>query len=396
MNTVNRRYFLKTSGLGLLPGVLTALPAIANGEHKQSPPADDLYVKFFYDGEFFDGSAYWQQLQQLDKKQPIEADRYGQGGAVAELEKRFAAITGKEMAIYMPTGTMANQLAIVTLSGEAAKVFVQDTSHVYRDEADAAQTVFNKRLMPLAKNETFFTAAALQQAIENLDQEEVFKSGVGCVSVENPVRRSDGRMVPVEEIKKISAYCRSKNIKLHLDGARIYIASAWSGISVKEYASYFDTVYISMYKYLGASGGAILCGDKAVIEKMPHLVKVHGGNMFGNWLNAAMVLHRLEGVEERWQEAIGRSKEIFASLNQLPGIKITALDGGTNIYSMKFSKEIDIQKLAGNLSDKYFIRIPRRAADANGEMKISVNETWLYRDAKYIVDAFKEGLKAAG
>ena len=161
-------------------------------------------------------------------------------------------------------------------------------------KADAAQSIFNKRLMPLAKNQTFFTADELKKAIENLDNEEVFKSGLGCVSIENPVRRTDGRMIPIDEIKKISEYCRSKNIKLHLDGARIYMASAWSGISIKEYASYFDTIYISLYKYLGASGGAILCGDKTLIEKMPHMIKIHGGNMFGNWLNAAMII--LKGV----------------------------------------------------------------------------------------------------
>ena len=137
----------------------------------------------------------------------------------------------------------------------------------------------------------------------------------------------DERMVPIDEIKKISEYCRSNNIKLHLDGARIYMASAWSGVSVKEYAGYFDTVYISLYKYLGASGGAILCGDKVVIDKMPHLVKIHGGNMFGNWLNAAMALHRLEGVEERLNDAIKRSKEIFSSLNQIPGFKISGIRG---------------------------------------------------------------------
>lgn len=102
----------------------------------------------------------------------------------------------------MPSGTMANQLAIAVLSDENTKVFVQDTSHVYRDEADAAQSVFNKRLMPLAKNETYFTLEILKQAIENPGNEEVFKSGIGCVSIENPVRRTDERMVPIEEIKR--------------------------------------------------------------------------------------------------------------------------------------------------------------------------------------------------
>jgi threonine aldolase len=286
---------------------------------------------------------------------------------------------------------MANQFAIAMLSAENTKVFVQDTSHVYRDEADAAQSVFNKRLMPLAKNQTYFTADELKKAIEGLDSEEVFKSGIGCVSIENPVRRTDGRMIPIEEIKKISEYCRSKNLKLHLDGARLYMASAWSGVSIKEYSSYFDTIYISLYKYLGASGGAILCGEKSLIEKMPHMIKIHGGNMFGNWLNAAMASYKLDTINEKLQEAIQRSKEIFSALGQV-GIKVSALDGGTNIYSVKFPSGINGQKFGETLNN-YFIRMPR--PDANGDGKISVNETLLYREPKYIIDAIKDSLNKA-
>jgi len=390
--SVNRRNFLKASGLSLLPAVLPAAPVLANNVNKKLIAANEPVVKLFGDGEFYDGLPYLEQLQAANSKQQIKVDRYGSGGAVEELEKKFEAITGKEKAIYMPSGTMANQLAIAMLSGENTKVFVQDTSHVYRDEADAAQSIFNKRLMPLAKNQTFFTADELKKAIENLDSEEVFKSGLGCVSIENPVRRTDGRMIPIDELKKISEYCRSKNIKLHLDGARIYMASAWSGVSIKEYASYFDTVYISLYKYLGASGGAILCGEKSLIEKMPHMIKIHGGNMFGNWLNAAMASYKLEGIEERLQEAIKRSKEIFASLNQIPGIKISPLDGGTNIYSMTFPNGIQGQKFGESLNG-YFIRMPR--PNENNEAKISVNETLLYREPKYIIDAIKDSINKA-
>jgi len=365
---------------------------LASDPGKEDTPATEPIVKFFGDGELYDGLSYFEQLQLANTKQPVRVDRYGSGGAVEELEKKFQAITGKEKAIYMPSGTMANQFAIAVLSDENTKVFVQDTSHVYRDEADAAQSVFNKRLMPLAKNQTYFTTDELKKAIENLDNEEVFKSGIGCVSIENPVRRNDGRMIPIEEIKNISEYCRSKNIKLHLDGARLYMASAWSGVSIKEYSDYFDTVYISLYKYLGASGGAILCGEKSVIDKMPHLIKIHGGNMFGNWLNAAMASYKLDTIEEKLKEAIKRSKEIFGALNQIPGMKISALDGGTNIYSMKFPPALNGQKFAETING-YFIRLPRPAE--NGEAKISVNETLLYREPKYIIDAIKDALNKA-
>lgn len=338
----------------------------------------------------FEPGDYIMELQKIQAVRAIERDRYGTGGVVEALEKRFAEITGKERAIFMPSGTLANQLAIAVLSGDNTKVFVQDTSHVYRDEADAAQSVFQKRLMPLAKGATYFTAQELKDANESLPGEEVFKTGVGAVSIENPVRRTDGRMVPIEEIQKISTYCRSNNIKLHLDGARIYMASAWSGIPVREYASFFDTVYISLYKYLGASGGAILCGDKPVIDKMPHLIKVHGGTMYGNWTNAAMALHRLQGLETRLKDAVTRGKEIFAELNKLPGIKINALTGGTNIYSLELSGKIDGKKLQENLNKEFNIRMPR--PNDKNQAWITVNETLLYKDAGYVINAFKKSI----
>ena len=139
------------------------------------------------------------------------------GGVVQALEKKFCEITGKEQAVFMPSGTMANQLAIATLSGTNSKVFVQDESHVYRDEADAAQTIFNKRLMGLSKGEPYFTAAQLQAAVESLQKDEVFPTGIGAVSIENPVRRMNGRMVPFDELQKISAYCRAQKIPLHME-----------------------------------------------------------------------------------------------------------------------------------------------------------------------------------
>lgn len=390
MPFANRRNFLKFSGLSLLPAILPASNILAHTNKTVPFFADEPVIKLFGDGEMFEPAAYLQLLNKINTTAPIEKDRYGDGGAVAALEKEFEKISGKEKAIFMPSGTMANQLAIAVLSGSNTKVFVQDTSHVYRDEADAAQSVFQKRLMPLAKDEPFFTAALLQQAVETLGQQEVFNSGIGAVSIENPVRRADGRMIPIAEIKKISEYCRANNIKLHLDGARIYMAAAWSGISIKEYAAYFDTIYISLYKYLGAAGGAILCGDKKVIDTMPHLIKIHGGSMYGNWANAAMALHRLEGLETRLQNAVTRASILFAALNKISGVSITALNNGTNIYQMQLANNIDVKKMQSALRTNFNIRMPM--PDAGNKALITVNETLLYRDVEFVVEAFKKSV----
>jgi len=389
MKNVNRRYFLKLSGLTALPAVLPAVSIANNFDPKPSVP-EELIVKFFGDGEMYSPGAYLDKLHTLQATQPIEPDFYGDGGAVAALQQKMETLTGKEKAIFMPTGTMANQLAIAALSGENTKVFLQDTSHVYRDEADAAQSIFNKRLMPLAKDKAYFTADELKNAIDSLQQQEVFGSGIGAVSIENPVRRAKGCFVPIEEIRKISTYCRNNGIKLHLDGARIYLASAWSGVSIKEYASYFDTIYISLYKYLGASAGAVLCGDKQLIDKMPHLIKIHGGTMFGNWANASMASHRMDGMETLLQNARKKADEVFAGLNQIKGISVTPLQEGTNIYDLSLDKAIDGKKLQAKLNTDFKIRIPRPSNENKGTL--SVNETILYQNTAYIVDAFKRSI----
>ena len=391
MSSVSRRKFLKASGVVILPAFVPSIATAAN--HNTQSPSEDPIIKFFYDGEDFSPSMYIDELQKINNKEKIQRDIYAQGGSVTELEKKFSEITGKEKAIYMPTGTMANQLAIAVLSGDNTKVFVQDESHVYRDEADAAQSVFQKRLVPLAKGRTWFAATELEQAVDALKEEEAFASGIGAVSIENPVRRMKGRMVPLEEIKKISAFCRRNQIKLHLDGARIFMASAWSGVSIKEYASYFDTVYISLYKYLGASGGAILCGDKTVIDQMPHLIKIHGGNMFGNWTSAAMALHRLDGIEKRLQESIKQAGTLFTVLNKTQFINISTLDGGTNIYPVEFTKEVDGKKVQALLDKQFNIRIV--PPNEKNQTQFTVNETILYRNVDHITDAFKQVMAAA-
>jgi threonine aldolase len=391
MTAFNRRSFLKTSGAGILPALIPFSAAFAGDTKSTIAPAPDVsVVNLWADGLVFNPAEYLAELQKANTLLPIKADRYGKGGAVEALEKKFAEITGKEKAIYVPSGTMANQLAISVLSGENTKIFVQDTSHVYRDEADAAQSVFQKRLMPLAKGETYFTAQQLQTAIDNLKDEEVFKTGVGAVSIENPVRRKDGGVVPLDEIKKISTYCRANNIKMHLDGARIYIAAAWTNKPVKEYAAYFDTVYISLYKYLGAGGGAMLCGPADIIDKIPHLIKIHGGSIYQNWTNAAMALYRLEGIEQRFQNAIARSKELFAAINAIPGLSIKSIEGGSNIYTLTLKKEIDGKKLSDKLFDNF--KIDTNYPNEKNEIHLTVNETIVNQTVEYIAEAFKKSI----
>ncbi|MET0244421.1 MAG: aminotransferase class I/II-fold pyridoxal phosphate-dependent enzyme [Flavitalea sp.] len=395
----DRRSFIRKSGLALLPGLLPmagftsiirdpdiSVPLAGTGKNADLPP---VTVNFVSDGEILSPSQQIAKLSEIDKKSAISADSYNEGGVVAALEKEFEKITGKPKAIYLPTGTMANQLAIAALSANGSKIFVQETSHVFRDEADAAQTVHGKRLIPLAKGKTGFTAEELAEAVEYYYNGEVFKTGDVTVSIENPVRRTDGGQIPFEELKKISAYCRSKNIKLHLDGARLFLASGYSGVSIKEYATLFDTVYISLYKYFGAAGGAILCGDNDLIAKMPHLVKVFGGTMYQSWPQAAMALNTLNGFEARFKASIQKADKLFTELNKLPQIKINPHPNGSNLFTGTVTEKVSTRKLSETLR-KYGVLFSGFMRE--GKLRIAVNESILKISNEDLLKAFAEGL----
>ena len=392
----NRRDFLKKWSLStaplLLPGLgLNPLPVTRPKE--LATTASKAPVNFLFDGLFFSPAEYLEKLGEINRQQPIEQDIYMNGGATQQLEEAFAALTGKEKAIYLPTGTMANQLAIKLLNGENTKVIVPENAHVFRDEADAAQSVHNKRLIPVGRGKPHFDLADLEEAIAYLEEGEVFKSGLGTVVIECPVRRADGRAVPIEEIKEISAYCRQNGYKLHLDGARLHLASAYTKVPISEYASYFDTVYISLYKYLQAAGGAILCGEASLIDQIPHQIKIHGGTMFQSWLNTSMALHYLTGIEDRLEKTITAANELLATLSQSSSVSISKPENGTNIYHMKVGQDIDTKRLASFLQQEHHIRI--RPADGQGNIRLAINESILNQGIPALIDAWKRGMEIA-
>ena len=386
---MDRRKFIKNSGLLPLPFLVptVANTPFSNVETEETPEM----VNFVTDGKLGNPTHYINTLQKINAIEGIKGDFYGNGGVVTQLEQKFAQLTNKEKAIYLPTGTMANQLALKLLSGKNTKVFVQENSHVYRDEADASQSVHHKRLIPIAKGKDGLTLEDLKSAIAYLDKGEVFKSGIGAISIESPVRRSNGKVVAIEEIAKIANYCKEKGYKLHLDGARIHWASAYYSFQIPTYTQYFDTVYISLYKYLGAAGGAILAGDKELIDQVPHLIKIHGGTVFQNWTNAAVALFNLENINKQLKKTIQKFTELTEQVNKVPGLQINTIPQGTNVYELQLTDNIDLNKFRSELLEKHQILISQK--NEKGSINLIINESILSRPNDALIKAFKEAAK---
>ncbi len=152
----SRRDFIKQSGLiGAVS--LVGLPSI--GYSKPSNSKEMPYVNFTRDGLDFSPADYAKKLSEIAKEKGIEPDSYSNNGVVKELEKKMAAALGKEAAVYMPTGTLANHIAIRKLAGGNSRVLVQAESHLYNDSGDMAQVLSNLSLVPLGEGQTNFTLA---------------------------------------------------------------------------------------------------------------------------------------------------------------------------------------------------------------------------------------------
>lgn len=313
----------------------------------------------------------------LSKLAP-SSDIYMKGGAVEELEQRFAKALGKEKALFFATGTLANHVAVRLLAGERKHVLVQEESHLYRDEGDCAQALSGLNLVPMAAGRATIQAAEIVEAVENAGSPP-YPVPVGAISIESPVRRMAGRSFDFEEMKKISAYAREKKIGMHLDGARMYLASAYTGISPARYSALFDTVYVSMYKYFNAPFGAILTGSAALIDAATILRHQFGGGMLHAWQSAAIALHFSDGFEERYQKAVQRGNELLKLLEQR-NVKVHRLEAGTNIFQVEFPKALgaDFQK---RLADRGIVM---SRPPAQGPMNLMVNETILRRPAEEI------------
>jgi threonine aldolase len=346
-------------------------------------PSEPQRVYATGDGVPLTPAEYAQLLTKLASDSIV--DDYSRGGIVEKLEAQVAATLGKEAAVWLPTGTLANHLAVRLLAGPKRRVIVQAESHLYNDCGDCAQTLSGLTLLPLAPGQATFTLDQVEQA-SNTSLLGRVVTPVGAVQIESPVRRRSGERFDFGEMKKISAWARERHIGLHLDGARIFLESEYTNRPVREYAALFDTVYISMYKYFNASSGAILAGPKALLADLYHTRRMFGGGLHQVWPFAAVALHYMDGFEARLRKGVETSERVIAALLG-DGFEIERIPNGTNIFRMRVGS-VNSPVYQGRLElAGISVRPP-----ASPWLTLQVNETWGRADAAEIAARFRKAL----
>jgi threonine aldolase len=382
MNHLSRRGFVGALGGAIGAGCLPYVPLAASASVEP-----DRVVHTSGDGIGISPREYAALLNRLCEGREVSADNYLLGGEVDAFERHWATLLGKEAAVFMPSGTLANQLALRVLAGSKRRVIVPEVSHIYNDTGDACQTLSGLTLMPLAPGRATFTAADVEAVLTRTAGGRV-AADVGAIVIESPIRRLSGQMFDWEEMKRISAFARQKGIAMHLDGARLFMASAYTGISPAEYAAHFDTVYVSLWKYFNCGIGAILAGPKRILDGMFHVRRMFGGNLAVGWNAALVARHFMDGFEGRLKNAVQNSEAFYAAMAKNPRVAIERIPNGTNLTRVTF-KGVSPAEVGKRLAGR---GIAMSGPAAPGTITFGVNETWNRMPAADLIRAFEQSL----
>jgi threonine aldolase len=386
--TINRRRFIELGALGSALGAGRPDVAFASQATRSTGEADDRKVFLTGDGLNLTPAQYTRLLTRLVDERGIAPDNYVLGGLVDELELQFARVLGKERAVFMPTGTLANQLAVRVLAGGASRAVVQAESHLYMDSGDCVQTLSNITLMPLASGRATFTADELARLLDETHGGRVVKR-VAAIQIETPVRRKQGEVFNPRDMAAVVAVARREGIKLHLDGARLFLEAGYSGKRITDYTAPFDTVYVSLYKYFNAAAGAILAGPHALLDDIYHTRRMYGGGLNQAWPYAAVALHYLDGFQERFARAIKVSEDFIRALKRVDGVAVEPVPSGTNLFRLRVLRT-DAATLRTRLGARGIVLAN---PSAEGTFLVGVNESWNRTTGAELADAFTRDMR---
>ena len=245
-------------------------------------------------------------------------DVYKQDPTVIELEKRVAALFGKEAALFFPSGTMANQTAIKLHTQPGEQVICDKYAHIYHYEGGGASFNSGVSCCLVDGHRGMITADLVKNAIN--DPEFYHAPLTSLVSIENTTNKGGGACYDIQTLQDIKQVCLEHNLKYHLDGARLWNALVAKKQHPKQFGELFDTISVCLSKGLGAPIGSVLLGTKADMKRALRIRKIFGGGMRQSGYLAAAGLYALQNNITRLEIDHRRAKELGALLKEMPWV----------------------------------------------------------------------------
>lgn len=275
-------------------------------------------------------------------------DVFGEDPSINELEQLASELFGMEAGIFCPSGTMTNQIAIKCHTQPGDEVICDETAHVYMYEGGGIAFNSGSSVKLLPGNLGRITA---EQVLTVINPDDPHRPHSSLVCLENTSNRGGGSCYDFEEVKRIYKVCKEKNLRFHLDGARLFNALIAKNETPKQYGELFDSISICLSKSLGCPVGSVLLGKKDLIKKARRVRKVFGGGMRQAGFLAAAGIYALKNNIERLAEDHAHAKQIAAAIAKKDFVKMV-LPVETNIIIFELNENIAAPALVEKLKEK--------------------------------------------
>ncbi len=259
---------------------------------------------------------------------PVGDDVFGEDPTVNLLQNKMADIFGKEAALFVSSGTMGNQLCLRTHTEPGDEVICDYYSHIFNYESGAAGNLSQVQLHPLHGEHGILTVDQIRDAVRG---KPYWNPWTKLIELENTGNKAGGTIYPIERIKEISEFAKSRNLKMHLDGARIWNAHIATGVSLHEYGKHFDSLSVCFSKGLGAPVGSVILGTKDFILKAHRFRKMWGGGMRQIGGLAAACLFAYENNLSGLKQDHDHAGKIAGLLNSMKGFSVDLKTVQSNI-----------------------------------------------------------------
>jgi threonine aldolase len=271
-------------------------------------------------------------MRQAMAEAVVGDDVFGDDPTVQELERRAADLFGKQAGLFVPTGTMANLVAATVHTQPGQEVFVESLSHAYNNEVGGLARFAGVVTRTLVGDRG---AIDPDEVARYARPGDLHQPRTGLLMVENTHNFWGGRVIPLEHVARLREVCQAKDVRLHLDGARIFNACTASGTEPRQWGELCDSIYFCLSKGLGAPIGSVLMGSQAFVDEARLVRKVLGGGMRQVGVLAAAGLVALEQGPGRLHEDHAHAKQLAEGLVAIPGAVVDPASCDTNILFVR-------------------------------------------------------------
>lgn len=276
-----------------------------------------------------------QAMLQAMMAAPLGDDVLGDDPTVTALEQKSAEMFGMEAAMFVPSGTMGNQIAIACHTKRGDSILAEQEAHILYYEVGAPGVISQVVTFTLPSDKGAMDPSEVEK---RLLTRSLHTPGTSLVCVENTHNRAGGTVIPMAHLAAYRQIADRKGVSLHLDGARVFNAAVAQGVPVREIAQHFDSVSFCLSKALGAPVGSVLVGSARLIEEARYWRKRLGGGMRQSGLLAACGLYALENNVDRLAEDHARARRLAEAISELPGISVDMDRVQTNIVLANFDR----------------------------------------------------------